>query len=174
MVASRGCPPLPPSAMAAVTPGPFGPLPLCPIESEAVAGRASQNALPLLRAGAHCPRSSGLQPCLITVMGVPGCRRTAGVGCWGRGRQCDGTEPLTRAFPHTSSPVSSAITRPCGPVTVTACRPSPSSRSQCAEWLTTAFACEWVWQLWSSRRRRARQKKKTNKRSGGIGSLTSE
>lgn len=87
MVASRGCcAPLPPLCHGRGDTRSFRPPPLCPIESEAVAGRASQKVLPLLRAGAHCPRSSGLQPCLITVMGVPGCRWAAGVGRWARGR----------------------------------------------------------------------------------------
>ena len=44
----------------------------------------SQNILPLLRAGAHVHLAS--PPCLITIMGMPGCRWAAGVGCWARGR----------------------------------------------------------------------------------------
>lgn len=83
-------------------------------------------------------------------------------------------EPLTRAFSDSSSPASSAMIHhsPMRTRHRTACRPSPSSRSQRAEWLTTAFACEWVWQLWSSRqeaRETKDKKKRGNKRSGGIG-----
>lgn len=129
-----------------------------------------------------CCRSCGLVPTFIWPSTTPHhrhgrARLPVGGGRWTLGAWAcddlgwDGVLCLTRAFPDSSSPVSSAITRPCGPVTVTACRPCPSSRSQCAEWLITAFACEWVWQLWSSRQEaRETKEKRGSKRSGGIGS----